>query len=207
MIMRVRRAWAALAREQRLAVGCALGLFLTMFLPWYQKDVDALVDGKLVNRSDTLTAFGAFSFVEAAVLLVAGGILALFFARGEGKRFHLPGGDGLVTIAAGVWVCVLVFIRQIDKPDASGGGDQVSATVGVHWGIFIAFLVGLALAYAGFRLREAHVAEPGEEPARPQRRPREPREPRGDAEVTAVAPRPDRPAVDGGEQLSFDEHE
>jgi hypothetical protein len=236
IVGRLRRSWKALTAEQRLAVGCAAALFVTMFLPWYEKDVDALVAGRLVNRRDTLTAFGAFSFVEAAVLLVAAGIMVLFFARGEGRRFHLPGGDGVVTLAAGAWVCFLVFVRQIDKPSVQGGGDQVSATVGVHWGIFIAFLAGLALVYAGFRLREAHVAEPGEAPTRRTRRdaprprdhervPRDARPRREDetaepgsrvargplpdphAAPTSVAPHHDRPAIDGGEQLSFDEQE
>jgi hypothetical protein len=235
MIPRLRRAWQALAPEQRLAAGCAMTLFITMFLPWYEKDVDALVKGKLVHRSDTLSAFQAFSFVEAAVLLVAAGVLAMLFARAEGRRFHLPGGDGTVIMAAGIWVCVLVFIRQVDKPSA-GGGDQISATVGVHWGIFVAFIAGLALTYAGYRLRQAHLAEPalpGEAPTRrqarppreerPQRQERPPREsrvqrgpvPDPHAASTEVAPRPprqprphaDRPVVDGGEQLSFDEQE
>jgi hypothetical protein len=227
MIPRIRRAWHGLAAEQRLAVWSAVALFVSMFLPWYQKDVDAVVDGRLVTRHDTLTAFGAFSFVEAAILLVAGGILALFFARGEGKRFHLPGGDGVVTMAAGIWVCVLVFIRQIDKPDA-GGGDQVTATVGVHWGIFVTCLIGLAMASAGWRLRAAHIAEPGETPRRRPPRPRPPAHPADEAPTAAtrpgpplrrddvgergeaptrVAPRTDRPTVDGGEQLSFDEQD
>jgi len=224
MIPRVRRAWAALAQEQRLAAVCAALLFLTMFLPWYSSS--GFSRGR--PTSDTLNAFAAFSFVEAAVLLVAAGVLALLFARGEQRRFHLPGGDGTVIMVAGGWVALLTFIRTLDKPD--GGPNTI---VGVEWGIFVAILAGLALAYAGLRLRQAHVAEPplpGEGPAR--RRPRTPREPPGGtreppgeprvrrgplpdphAAATEVAPRApsrprrDRPPIDGGEQLSFDEQE
>ena len=93
------------------------------------------------------------------MLLVAAGVLYLLFARGEGKAFHLPGGDGTVIMAAGIWVCLLVFYRQLDKPDA-GEIAGISTTVGVQWGIFITFLAGLALAAAGQRVRAAHHKEP-----------------------------------------------
>jgi hypothetical protein len=148
-IRRVVLAWRGLAPDQRLAAGAAMALFATMFLPWYQRT--AAVPQK---PSDNLNAFQVFSFVEAAVLLVAAGILYLLFTRAEGKAFHLPGGDGTVIFAAGIWVCLLVFYRQLDKPHL---GDSI---VGVQWGIFVTFIAGLALAAAGQRVRAAHHKEP-----------------------------------------------
>ena len=50
-----------------------------------------------------VSTFGPFSFVEAAEILVALGVLALLRARALGKRFHLPFGDGTVIAAAGIW--------------------------------------------------------------------------------------------------------
>jgi hypothetical protein len=170
LISRIRAAWRVLEPDQRLAAYAAAALFGTMFLPWYQQTGSAVVRSKnptILKVSDNLNAFQAFSFVEVAVLLVAIAILLLLFARGERRAFHLPGGDGTVILAAGVWVCFLVFYRQLDKPDASAGAGA-SATVGVQWGIFITFLAGLALAYAGTRVRAAHHTEPplpGETPA------------------------------------------
>jgi hypothetical protein len=149
-IRRVALAWRELAPDQRLAGVAAAGLFATMFLPWYQRT--ALVPQK---PSGNLSAFQVFSFVEAAVLLVAAGVLYLLFARGEGRAFHLPGGDGTVILAAGIWVCLLVFFRQLDKPDGGPG-----VIVGVQWGIFVTFIAGLALAAAGQRVRAAHHVEP-----------------------------------------------
>ena len=233
MIGRVRRAFGVLAPEQRLAGACAIGLFLTMFLPWYTRDTTAVVGGKLQTVGSTLMAFKAFSFVEAAILLVAVGVLVLLFARGERKAFHLPGGDGLVIFAAGAWVALLVFYRLIDNKTGSTTEFQ-KVDYGVSWGIFVTLLCGLALAYAGQRLRLARVAEPplpGEGPDAPtvadrrarrqaerERPPRqEPPPPRVDEAPTSVAPaaaptvrrpvRPDRPEIDGGTQLSFDEQE
>jgi hypothetical protein len=228
MIGRVRRAFGVLAPEQRLAGACAIGLFLTMFLPWYTRDTTAVVSGKLQTVGSTLMAFKAFSFVEAAILLVAVGVLVLLFARGERKAFHLPGGDGLVILAAGAWVALLCFYRLIDNKTGSTTAFQ-KVDYGVSWGIFVTLLCGLALAYAGQRVRAAHVAEPplpGEGPDAPTvadrrtRRQAEPeRPPRTDEAPTSVAPaaaptvrrprpaRVERPDVDGGTQLSFDEQE
>jgi hypothetical protein len=139
-LARLLRAWRTLAPERRLAAAAALALFATMLLPWYQ------VEGRAIDKS--VTAFGAFSFVEAAVLLVAIAVLALLFLRAEGHAFHLPGGDGTVVMGAGLWVALLLVWRLFDKPDAD-------ALVGVEWGIFFALGAAGLLAYAGSRMRRA----------------------------------------------------
>src|SRR5688500_9397357 len=63
-----------------------------------------------------VSTFGPFSFVEVAEILVALGVLVLLFARAEGRRFHLPFGDGTVIAAAGIWAGVLIVIRLFDRP-------------------------------------------------------------------------------------------
>lgn len=158
-VRRVGLAWAGLEREQRTAAVAAIALFVAMFLPWYSRSAVGVVKGRPVKVDDTLTAFGSFSFVEAAVLLVAIGVLWMLFARGEGKAFHLPFGDGNVIFAAGLWVCALVFYRQFDKPSA-GTAQGLATSIGVSWGIFVTFMVGLFLAFSGQRLRLAHLVEP-----------------------------------------------
>src|SRR5215210_3265792 len=126
---RVGRAWRALHPDQRLAAIAALLLLASMLLPWYQETGTA-AGGQPINYS--LNAFEAYSFVEAAIFLVAIGVLVLVFARAERKAFHLPGGDGTVIFAAGLWVMFLVFYRQLDKPD---GREGVATTfIGVQWG-------------------------------------------------------------------------
>ncbi|HLM10131.1 MAG TPA: hypothetical protein VK307_10490 [Thermoleophilaceae bacterium] len=62
------------------------------------------------------STFGPFSFVEVAEILAAAGVLALLRARADGKRFHLPFGDGTVIAAAGVWVGLLIVVRLFDRP-------------------------------------------------------------------------------------------
>jgi hypothetical protein len=157
-VVRLRRAWRTLAPEGRLAAFAALGLFLAMLLPWYQQNA-VVTDGRaapLVSRD--LSAFAVFSFVEAAVLLVALAALALLFARAEGRAFHLPGGDGTVLMGGGLWVVLLLVWRLFDKPGITTR--DIAANVGVQWGIFFALGAAGLLAYAGSRMRRANRPEP-----------------------------------------------
>ncbi len=172
---RLGRAWRALQPEQRLAALAALGLFASMFLPWYSKTDTFVVHGAAKATATSLSAFQAFSFVEAAVLLVSAGVLTMLFARGDGRVFQLPGGDGLIVLVAGGWSALLIFYRLLDKPGLQGN-ERVTATVGVEWGIFIALLLALGLAYAGARIRALERPEP---PLRRARRsgPRAPTDP------------------------------
>jgi hypothetical protein len=190
---RLIRAWRVMPHERRLAAYASLGLFVTMFLPWYQRQFFVVVGGRLAPGSDTQTAWAQFSFVEAAVLLVAVGVLTLLFQRAEGKAFHLPGGDGWVIMAAGFWTCLLIVWRIFDKQGGATHG-QNATTYGIEWGIFIALAVAALLAYAGSRIRGAHrpepplPGEPGRE--RPQAPPPPPRPPTRRAPQPVAAARP-----------------
>ena len=198
---RIARAWRALHRDRRIATLAALAVLTTMFLPWYQRDTTAFVDGRPVSASQDLSAFQVFTFVEAATLLVVLALLALFFARAEQRDFHLPARDGTLVCAAGAWICLLIFYRQLDQPEPLAGA-QASASVGVNWGIFLAFLAAIVLAAVGFRMRVAELDE-HEPPAV--------RDTRGDptppTRTTATRTAPARRAADqdATRQLSFDD--
>jgi len=151
---RLRGAWGAVDRDQRFAAFAAGALLLTMFLPWYEKNAFDGASKRFVT--DTVSAFGVISFVEAAIFLVATGVLVLVLARGERRSFHLPGGDGSVILAAGLWAAALIFYRVFDRPDVSGQ----ASTVGIQWGFFVAFVAAGALALAGQRIRVAGAPEP-----------------------------------------------
>ncbi len=129
----------------------SLGLFVSMLLPWYSKTVVVRTRGGGAG-TQSLSAFQAFSFVEAAVLLVSVGVLAMLFARAEERDFQLPGGDGTIVMVAGAWAALLIFYRLFDKPGLQGN-ERIVSTVGVQWGIFVALLLALGLAYVGRRVR------------------------------------------------------
>ena len=61
------------------------------------------------------STFGPFSFVEAAMVLTAGGVLLLLKKRADGRPFHLPFGDGTVIFAAGLWSALLIVVRLFDR--------------------------------------------------------------------------------------------
>ena len=145
------KVWKALSGEQQRAGIAAAALFLTLFLPWYRTSP---LGTRTPFQHQNLTAFGVFSFVEAAVLLVSAAVLYLLYARAQRRGFHLPGGDGWAITIAGGWVVFLLVWRLFDKPAAKSG------TVGVQWGIFVAMAVGAVLAATGQRMRAAHQPEP-----------------------------------------------
>jgi hypothetical protein len=182
-VTRLAHAYRALTPEQRLAALAALGLFVSMLLPWYSKSDTLVVHGAAKATATSLSAFQAFSFVEAAVLLVSAAVLAMLFARAEGRDFPLPGGDGVIVMVAGGWAALLIFYRLLDKPGLQGN-ERVTATVGVEWGIFIALLLALGLLYAGGRMRAL------ERPAPPlqRRRGTTPRPPVGPLPPLDAAP-------------------
>ncbi len=184
---RLAAAWGALAREQRLVMLAAGVLLATMLLPWYSRSVDAVVGGRLETASSGTLAITVFSWVEAAIFLVAVGVTVLVLARGDRRAFHLPGGDGTIVTAAGAWATFLIFYRFVDQPGGAGGG-QLQVEYGLSWGIFFGLLAALALAGTGLRLRAAQIAEPalpGDVA------------PDGGAAVTARAPRTGEPEPRG----------
>ena len=178
----------SLPPESRMTGGAAAALVVSLLLPWYQ--VSYFQGGEAVT--DSRSALQVFTWVEAAILLVALAVLFLVYARAQRQAFHLPGGDGFVVSAAGAWALALIVWRLFDKPDV----DERAATVGIQWGIFFALLAAAALVAAGARVRAAGRPEPPnptaeEEPAWEEPR-RERREraanggPREHTEVTQV---------------------
>ncbi len=209
---RLLNAWGALGRDQRLAALTALGLFVSMLFPWYSKTNTVVVRDAARATEQSLSAFQAFSFVEAAVLLVSIGVLAMLFARAEQRDFQLPGGDGTIVMIAGAWAAILIFYRLFDKPGLQGN-QHVLSSVGVQWGIFVALLLALGLAYVGRRIR---TSERGEPPLKRRPRPGRAESDEQDGQATVIVanepaprrePRRERPRYPPtpSQQLSFEE--
>jgi hypothetical protein len=168
-----------------------------------------------------VSTFGPFSFVEAAEVLTALGVLALLRARARGRRFHLPLGDGTAIAAAGLWAALLIVVRLFDRPLGQN---------------LLALACCAILAAAGVRERAKRPPDDIPEDAGPtpgerfrgdllddvERRPaaatavarRRGAAPAADSdEVTEPLPPPEfeppaeAPPAEPGEQLSLDEHE
>jgi hypothetical protein len=141
-----------------------------------------------------VSTFGPFSFVEAAIDLTALAVLLLLKKRADGRKFHLPFGDGAVIMAAGAWSGLLIVIRLFDRPLGQN---------------LLALVCAAILVLAGLRMRLrrpmddlpeerergarpgvdiAFAGPPEEPPARPAAAPAP-----GDTAETQALPR-DRPA-------------
>jgi hypothetical protein len=166
--------------ELRNAGLAATAMVVTLLLPWYEQSYVPEGTREFVQRN--VSAFGAFSFVEAAVLLVAAGVLFLVWARSEKKAFHLPGGDGTAIALAGGWAALLIIWRLFDEPDATGPSSDYS----LQWGIFAALVAAVTLMVMGLRVRAAHRPEPPNPAAEEGAPPSEPRRPRRRADPAAV---------------------
>ena len=127
-----------------------------------------------------VSTFGPFSFVEAAEVLTALGVLALLRARADGKRFHLPFGDGTVVFAAGCWAALLIVVRLFDRP--LGQNLLALACAGI-----------LALAGAAERRKRPPDDVPAEERG-PERQGEEAAVPREEAAAPGEEPRGEEPA-------------
>ncbi len=125
-----------------------------------------------------VSTFGPFSLVEAGVILTALGVLALLRARANGRRFHLPFGDGTVILAAAGWAAFLIVTRLFDRPF----GQNV-----------LALACAALLAAAG--LRERAIRPPDDVPGpAPGREPAVASEPEAEEPAT-VALAPDQDAT------------
>jgi hypothetical protein len=185
-----------LPKELQLAAAAAVALVLSFVLPWYQKSVAE--NSQFVQSN--VSALGAFTFVEAAILLVAVAVVFLVWTRSQKKGFHLPGGDGVAIILAGGWAMLLLVYRLFDKPNIEG----VGATMGIQWGIFGAMLAAGALIAAGLRVKQIDAPEPPNPAAddagwvAPPRRERERTPERRPRDATAVTEfLRDRPSWEG----------
>jgi hypothetical protein len=160
---RVASGWRELDANQRLTGLGAFVLLFSLALPWFQQTGIETVRSLIyppqpaVSRkvSVTLSGFATFGWVEAALLLVSIGVIALILARADRRPFHLPGGDGAVIAAAGAWCLFLIFWRTVvDKPT------HVGLETGVEWGLLVAVTGTALMIFSGLRIRTAHRPEP-----------------------------------------------
>lgn len=137
---------------------------MTLVLPWYSEDtIVQRGPGLSVRGGGSVSGFAGMSFIEASLLVVLLGVLALLWGRGTGRRFALPFPDGTLICAAAGWMGLLIVYRLFALPHGVDSARE-QTVVGLNWGIFASMLaVGLLFA-AGFDLRRhgARSVVPGD---------------------------------------------
>jgi hypothetical protein len=146
----------------KLAAVAGAVLLVSLFLPWYEKSLVPAGSKEFVSQS--LSAFGAFTWVEAALLLVDASVLLLLWLRSTDRRVELPAGDGAMIALAGGWMVVLLLVRVFDRPSVTGNG----ASVGLQWGLLIAMAAAGAMLASGLAIRAIeHATAAPRDPAPP----------------------------------------
>jgi hypothetical protein len=146
----LRRLWRMLDAEQRMAGVGALGIILSLFMPWWRDPYPPKLSHAAINR---------ITWIELSLLLVATVVLLLLLRRAQGRVFHLPLSDGLLAMGAGLWCSVLVIVRVIDPPTQTVGTHQFDCDL--RFGFAVCLASSAVLALAGLRARRRyHRGEP-----------------------------------------------
>ena len=128
---------------ERLAAIGAVAAAGSLLLPWYGIELEL---------------FGGFSQtgpggVQLRPRRCVGerprGTVALIWLCAGGYRLPRPLGEGMLLVAAGVWIAMVVAYLAIDRPDEIAGFERVR----LRYGAFVALGGAAALVVGGIRLR------------------------------------------------------
>jgi hypothetical protein len=130
-------------------------LLLSTFLEWYT----------VRGRAEGLTAWGAFSFVDLLVALVAVLGIALAASQVIGRGPALPVALGVITTTLGLAATLLVLYRILNQP---GPNDVIGVALGAWIGLAASLGVFLG-AWLSLSDERSRPADPP--PPVPERRP------------------------------------
>ena len=106
--------WGALRPAERIAaLGAALAAGSLLF-PWYGIELELF-------NGFSQTGLEAFNFAHAALLLTAAAALVLIWLCAGGYVPPRPITEGVLLIAAGAWIGILVAFLAIDRPEEIAG--------------------------------------------------------------------------------------
>lgn len=144
--------------EQKLAVTAAVVLFISIFIPWYSNPVVKYPNQKkevIVDHS----AFGNFSLVELALIVIAIFVITIVWTKVEVKGLKLPLRDGTLIVGSGVWAGVLIIYRMLERPVVTDHG--ISVSYGLQWGVIVSLAAAASLVLVGLRMRRTAIQASG----------------------------------------------
>ena len=120
-----------------------LVLFIVMFLPWYQVEIDASFG------STSYSAWEAFGFIDVLLMLVVLVAVGMAVARAAGAMpAQLPAPPGMIVAAAGAFALLLIIFRLISIPGPDIDIDGVDFDRQI--GIFLGLLAAAGITFGGY---------------------------------------------------------
>lgn len=124
-----------------------LVLFIVMFLPWYQVELDASFGS--TSESASASAWEAFGFIDVLLMLVVLVAVGMAVARAAGAMpAQLPAPPGMIVAAAGAFALLLIIFRliSIPGPDIDIDGVDLDRQIG----IFLGLLAAAGITFGGY---------------------------------------------------------
>ena len=145
-----------LPRNEQLFLGAGALVFMASFLPWYGVSYNFNFAGVKSSGSASINAWHSYATL-GLLLILAATIVAAVMAFAAGSLPEIPMSWNVVVMGLSVVGALLVVIRSLDLPSASGPG----ASVGLRWGGWILLIACVAHAVlAVLRMRAAGESMP-----------------------------------------------
>jgi len=140
-----------LARNDQLFLGAGVLVFIASFLPWYGVSYNLNFAGIKSSGSASINAWHSYATLGLLLLLAATVVAAVTLLAAESLP-EIPVSWNVVVMGLSVVGALLVVIRSLNLPSASGPG----ASVGLRWGGWVLLIACVAHALlAVIRLRES----------------------------------------------------
>ena len=140
-----------LPRNEQWFLGAGVLVFVASFLPWYGVSYNFNFAGVKSSGSASINAWHSYATL-GLLLILAATVIAAVMALARDALPEIPMSWNVVVTGLSVLGALLVVIRSLNLPSASGPG----ASVGLRWGGWILLIACIAHAVlAVLRMRAA----------------------------------------------------
>jgi hypothetical protein len=139
------------------AAVAAVALLVSVFLPWYERDVEICIAivGVDCPRTDYVSGWEALSVIDFVLAAAAASALALWLVTVTQRTVAVGLALNVFVVIGAAAALVLVMVRVLDQPDLGRG-------YGLSWGIVAAALAAGALLEGSWKaLRDERPVPPG----------------------------------------------
>jgi hypothetical protein len=133
--------FSKLSTTDKIIAGSGAVLFIASFLPWFKASVEGF-GSTTANGWDLDFIWGTLP----ALLGLLSAFVVLATKLGNMKMPEMPASTGQIMLGVGVLAAFLVVLKLLIGEDGNSFVDVDRA-----WGLFVATIAALGLAYGGFQ--------------------------------------------------------